>query len=101
MRTAATKALASFSRAEDLTLLRELAKDKDRDVRTAAMKALASSARPEALPVLRKLAKDKVRDVRTAATKALASLSGPRPCRRYADWLSHPMTKSPQRLFSG
>jgi HEAT repeat protein len=75
VRTAVAAALANWSRPEALPLLRELVKDRDRDVRTAAMKALtcltktlASFAQAGALPLLRELAKDWNREVRTASS---------------------------------
>jgi HEAT repeat protein len=69
----AIKALASFSRPEDLPLLRELAKDKDREVRTAAIEALASFSGPEVLVVLRELALAPYDEIAVTAICGLAS----------------------------
>jgi HEAT repeat protein len=71
----ALKALASFSKEEDLPLLRELVKDQNSGVRLVALKALASFSKEEDLPLLRELAKDRDSGVRAAALRALASFS--------------------------
>jgi HEAT repeat protein len=70
------KALVSLARAEDLPLLRELAKDQNSNVRDRALEALISFSRAEDLPLLRELAKDQNSDVRDRALKALASFQG-------------------------
>jgi HEAT repeat protein len=74
VRVAAIKALASFSKEEALPLLRELAKDNDRQVCVAAAKVLASFSKEETLPLLRELALVTDDDVAAEAIRVLASL---------------------------
>jgi hypothetical protein len=62
-------------RDDDLSVLRQLAKDQDSRVRVCAVEALASFARTEDLSLLRELAKDQDEKVRAATLKALGSFA--------------------------
>jgi HEAT repeat protein len=54
---AAVEALGSFSRPEDLPLLRQLVKDQDMNVCAAAVKALTSFSKEEDLPLWPRISK--------------------------------------------
>jgi HEAT repeat protein len=66
--------LASFSQTEELSLLRELAKVQNSDVRAAAVQALASFSRAEALPLLAELALEPDDNVAAEAIRGLVEI---------------------------
>jgi HEAT repeat protein len=78
VRNAAIKALReNFAHPEALPVLRELARDRDWNLRATTVNALASFSPGKVLPLLRKRAEDEDWRVRTRVTQVLASFSGP------------------------